>query len=108
MKQQLIELHPLMTDTGNRQHLIISLADEDIEAIEGLDSTKPVKIIFARTGHTLFSKALNTKIFNQLKRVYGDKAAVNKMTTWSIPDWAHRGQTVAAMFTDYDMVIYEY
>ena len=107
MKQQLIELHPLMTDTGNRQHLTITLADEDIEAIEGLDSEKPVKIIFTRTGHTLFSKSLNTKIFNQLKKVYGDKDTINKMTTWVIPDWAHRDRTVAAMFADYDMVIYE-
>ena len=106
MKQQLIELHPLMTDTGNRQHLTVTLADEDIEAIEGLDNTKPVKIIFARTGHTLFSKALNKKIFNQLKKVYGDKDTVNKMTTWAIPEWAHRDRKVAAMFTDYDMVIY--
>ena len=107
MKQQLIELHPLMTDTGNRQHLTITLADEDIEAIEGLDSEKPVKIIFTRTGHTLFSKSLNTKIFNQLKKVYGDKDTINKMTTWSIPDWAHRDRAVAAMFSSYDMVIYE-
>lgn len=107
MKQQLIELHPLMTDTGNRQHLTITLADEDIEAIEGLDSEKPVKIIFTRTGHTVFSKTLNMKIFNQLKKIYGDKDTVNKMTTWAIPDWAHRDRTVAAMFSSYDMVIYE-
>ena len=107
MKQQLIELHPLMTDTGNRQHLTITLADEDIEAIEGLDSEKPVKIIFTRTGHTVFSKTLNMKIFNQLKKVYGDKDTVNKMTTWAIPEWAHRDRTVAAMFDSYDMVIYE-
>ena len=107
MKQQLIELHPLMTDTGNRQHLTVTLADEDIEAIEGLDSEKPVKIIFTRTGHTVFSKTLNMKIFNQLKKVYGDKDTVNKMTTWAIPEWAHRDRTVAAMFDSYDMVIYE-
>lgn len=107
MKQQLIELHPLMTDTGNRQHLTVTLADEDIEAIEGLDSAKPVKIIFTNTRHTLFSKTLNKKIFNQLKKVYGDKDTINKMTTWSIPEWAHRDRTVAAMFSSYDMVIYE-
>ena len=100
---QEIEIKPNMTDSnGKGTNLSLTLSSELLDEIDALDETKPVKIIMPTTGHTVFSKTLNNKVYNQLKRVYGKN--VDKKVTWVLPEWVTKNRIVANMFSHYQQV----